>query len=67
MKLTGDERGIEVLKVIRQTRPDYLKFLITEARSSTLRFVEFHSEDEQKFLLKFHARTGDLVVERLDP
>lgn len=66
MKLTGDEQGIDALKVIRQTRPDYLKFLITEARSSTLRFVEFHSDDEKKYLLKFRARTGELVVEPLD-
>lgn len=66
MKLTGDEKGIDALKVIRQTRPDYLKFLITEARSSTLRFVEFLSDDEQKYLLKFRARTGELIVEKLD-
>lgn len=66
MKLTGDDQGIEALKVIRQTRPAYLKFLITEARSSTLRFVEFLSDDEKKYLLKFRASTGELIVEKLD-
>ena len=65
MKLVGDEQGISALKDIRQNRPDYLKFLITEARSSTLQFVEFFAEDEQKYLLKFRARTGELVVEKL--
>ena len=66
MKLVGDDQGIEALKVIRQTRPDYLKFLITEARSSTLQFVEFISDDEQKYLMKFRPRTGELVVEKLE-
>lgn len=65
MKLVGDEQGIAVLKAIRLSRPDYLRFLITEARSSTLQFVEFLSDDEQKYLLKFRARTGELVVEKL--
>jgi hypothetical protein len=66
MKLVGDDQGIAVLKAIRQSRPDYLKFLITEARSSTLAFVEFFSDDEQKYLLKFRARTGQLVVEKME-
>jgi len=66
MKLVGDDQGIEALKAIRQQRPDYLKFLITEARSSTLQFVEFFSDDKRKFLLKFRARTGELVVEKLE-
>ncbi len=66
MKLSGDDQGIEVLKAIRQNRPDYLKFLITEARSSTLQFVEFMSDDEQKYLLKFRARSGELIVEKLN-
>lgn len=66
MKLVGDDHGIAVLKAIRQSRPDYLKFLITEARSSTLQFVEFFSDDEQKYLLKFRARTGQLVVEKME-
>ncbi len=65
MKLVGDDQGIAVLKAIRLNRPDYLKFLITEARSSTLQFVEFFSDDEQKYLLKFRARTGELVVEKI--
>jgi hypothetical protein len=66
MKLVGDDQGIEALRLIRQNRPDYLKFLITEARSSTLRFVEFLSDDQVKYLLKFRARTGELVVEKLE-
>jgi len=65
MKLVGDQQGIAALKAIRLNRPDYLKFLITEARSSTLHFVEFFTDDEEKYLLKFRARTGELVVERL--
>ncbi len=66
MKLVGDDHGIAVLKAIRLNRPDYLKFLITEARSSTLQFVEFFSDDnEQKYLLKFRARAGELVVEKI--
>ena len=65
MKLMGDEQGIDVLKRIRTERPDYLRFLITEARSSTLSFVDFVGEDDTKYLLKFRRRTGELIVERL--
>ncbi len=68
MKLVGDDQGIAVLKAIRLNRPDYLKFLITEARSSTLQFVEFFADDDddkQKYLLKFRARSGELILEKL--
>ncbi|MFH2005028.1 MAG: hypothetical protein ABI333_00445 [bacterium] len=65
MKLVGDTEGLAALKEIREKRPEYLKFLITEARSSTLQFVDFYAEDGRKFLLKWRSRTAELIVEPL--
>lgn len=65
MKIVGDEKGIEVLKGIRQTRPEYLKFLITEATTSTLQFVEFSAPEGEKYLLQWRSRTGELIVKPL--
>ena len=62
MKLTGDEKGMEALKVMRERRPAYLKFLITEARTSTLAFVDFLADDGAKYMLKWRRRTGELIV-----
>lgn len=62
MKIVGDEQGITVLKAIREERPEYLKFLITEARTSTLQFVEFASPEGTKYLLQWRSRTAELVV-----
>ena len=66
MKIVGDETGIEVLKGIRQERPEYLKFLITEATTSTLQFVEFTSPEGKKYLLQWRSRTGELIVKPID-
>ncbi len=65
MKLVGDDIGMSALNAMREKRPAYLKFLITEARTSTLAFVEFLSDDGVKYLLKWRGRTGELIVTRL--
>jgi len=65
MKLVGDDIGMEALNQMRKKRPVYLKFLITEARTSTLAFVEFLSDDGVKFMLKWRGRTRELVVVRI--
>ncbi|MDY0002038.1 MAG: hypothetical protein RBU30_12130 [Polyangia bacterium] len=65
MKIVGDETGIAVLKDIRQERPEYLKFLITEATTSTFQFVEFSSSDGRRYLLQWRSRTGELIVKPL--
>ena len=65
MKLTGDEDGMDVLNAMREKRPAYLKFLITEARTSTLAFVDFLSDDGVKFMLKWRGRTSELIVVRM--
>ena len=41
------------------------QFLITEARTSTLAFVEFLSDDGVKFMLKWRGRTSELIVVRM--
>ena len=65
MKLVGDEIGMEALNAMRDKRPAYLKFLITEARTSTLAFVEFLSDDGVRFMLKWRGRTSELIVVRM--
>ena len=67
MKLVGDEQGLAVLKTIREERPQYLKFLITEARSSLMQFAEFAAPGGEKFLLQYRTRTDELVVTRIEP
>ena len=65
MKLVGDTEGLAALKEIREKRPEYLKFLITEACTSTLQFMDFYAEDGRKFLLKWRNRTAELILEPL--
>lgn len=64
MKLEGDPEGLEALKVIREQRPDYLKFLVSEARSSTTRSAPFKASDGTEYVLRFVPSSGNLAVER---
>jgi hypothetical protein len=66
MKIVGDEQGMAVLKTIREERPQYLKFLITEARTSLMQFAEFAAPGGEKYLLQWRTRTEELVVTRID-
>jgi len=66
MKLTGDERGIEVLKAMHANNNDYLKFLLQEAKTVFGNIVDFKSSDgKESFRLHFDPATGELKVEKL--
>ncbi len=66
MKFTGDPQGIEELKQIKETRLDYLKYLIQEARTNFYHSAEFKSSDGvTKYKIIYSIQTGDLEVERV--
>lgn len=66
MKLTGDEKGIEVLKGMHSSNNDYLKFLLQEAKTVFGNAVEFKSDnDDQKYKLHFNPTSGEFTVEKL--
>lgn len=66
MKLTGDEKGIEVLKAMHATNNDYLKFLLQEAKTVFGNMVDFKSSDGKEFYrLHFNPTSGEFKVEKL--
>jgi len=66
MKLTGDEKGIEVLKAMHATNNDYLKFLLQEAKTVFGNAVDFKSSDKsESFRLHFNPSSGEFRVEKL--
>ena len=66
MKLTGDEKGIEVLKAMHSNNNDYLKFLLQEAKTVFGNTVDFKSSDgNESFRLHFDPTSGELKVEKL--
>ena len=66
MKMTGDEKGIEVLKEMHSTNNDYLKFLLQEAKTVFGNIVDFKGDgDDQKYRLHFNPTSGEFTVEKL--
>lgn len=64
MKLNGDEEGIKELKTIRETKVNYLKYLITEANTNFDHTARFKSADGTKrYKLIFSPQTGEYTVE----
>ena len=48
MNLTGDEKGIEDLREIKEKKVEYLKFLLTSAKTNFDRMVKFTSIDGER-------------------
>ena len=63
MKLEGDEEGIAALKAIHAKDKGALKFLITDAKTTTDMKTTFRAEDGRVFVLRVDPRTGNLVIE----
>jgi hypothetical protein len=61
MKFTGDPEGIAALKKMKETRMEYLKYLLQEARTNFDRTATF-KENEKTFKIVFDPQTGDLDV-----
>lgn len=65
MKLSGDQEGIEELKEMMKTKMDYLKYLVTEAKTNFDNSAHFKSKDgTRKYKLVFQPQTGEFKVER---
>lgn len=65
MKLTGDEKGIGLLKQYHEKNNDYLKFLLQEARTNFGNSAVFKGEDGESFRLHYEPATGEFKVEKL--
>lgn len=64
MKLTGDPRGLEDLREIKEKKVEYLKFLITSAKTNFDRKMEFKSIDNQRsYFLVYDPVTLEFRVE----
>jgi len=64
LKLTGDPRGLEDLREIKEKKVEYLKFLITSAKTNFDRKMEFKSIDNQRsYFLVYDPVTLEFRVE----
>jgi len=67
MNLVGDADGLEELKKIRDERKDFLRFLITEAKTSFSRAAQFKGTDGRMWSLHFDGQRNELRVEPASP
>ncbi len=65
MKFTGDSEGIEALKEMKESRIEYLKYLLTEARTNFDKTAVF-KHNEIKYKIVFDPQSGDLDVQKAD-
>lgn len=65
MQLLGDPTGIAALKALKESNRDYLKFLIGEANSNTVREAEFKGQDGTRWRIKVLVPSGDLEVSKV--
>ena len=63
MQLSGDADGLVALKALQEKNRDYLKFLITEAKTVFEHHVDFKAENGAQFRLKYDVKTGAFTVE----
>ena len=61
MKFVGDEEGIAALKRMKEERLEYLKYLLTEARTNVDRTTTFKDND-QKYRITYNPQTQELTV-----
>lgn len=67
MKLAGDPDGIAELKKMQQERKDFLKYIITEAKTNTDLSSTFKSSDGSvKYKITLDRMTKEFVVSKMD-
>ncbi len=67
MKLVGDQEGIEELKRMQEERKEYLKYIITEAKTNTDLSTTFTSSDQgTKYKLTYNRLSQELTVEKVE-
>jgi hypothetical protein len=62
MNLSGDPQGLEELRKIKEERKDFLRFLITEAKTSFGRSATFKGTDGRTWKLTFDGQKDELCV-----
>ena len=63
MKLSGDPKGVEELRLFKEKDAEYLKFILNEAKTNTDLITTFKSRDgRQKYRLTFHPQTDEFTV-----
>ena len=66
MKLVGDPDGIQELKKMQSERKDYLKYIITEAKTNMDLSTAFSGSDgETKYKLVYDRMAQELRVEKM--
>jgi hypothetical protein len=66
MKFTGDPDGIAELKTMKETRLDWLKYLLKEAQTNFDHTATFKGQDQQTtFKIVYSPQTGELNVEKI--
>lgn len=65
MNLTGDPRGLEELRKVKEERKDFLRFLITEAKTSFSRSAEWKGSDGRTWKMVYDAQKDELNVSLL--
>ena len=66
MNLAGDPVGLQELKKIKEDRKDFLRFLITEAKTSFSRSAVFKGSDGRQWRLTFDGGRNELHVSPAD-
>jgi hypothetical protein len=62
MNLIGDPIGLEELKKMKEERKSFLKFLITEAKTSFARAAHFKGSTGQYWKLVYHGERNELEI-----
>ncbi len=63
MNLVGDPEGLDELKKMREERKHFLKFLITEAKTSLKRVAVFKGSNGKYWALRFEEIRNELDVQ----
>lgn len=64
MKMNGDPQGIEELKELSKTKMDYVKYLITEAKTNFDHTAHFKCQDGKKFKLIYDPQNGEFAIQK---
>jgi len=65
MKLKGDPLGIDELKKMRESNPDFLKFVLKEASTNTDLKTTFKSPNGDRYQVSFNPKTFEFLIEKI--
>ncbi len=66
MNLVGNPDGVEELRKISSERKEFLKFLITEAKTSFSRSAEFKGQDGRRWVITYNGQVDELKISPKD-